>query len=329
MIDEEIEKKDIFDNSELETIEPDITTEKTTETILDTVVEPETETTDDISTEEVTEPEIDEFDYKTAYKNLLKFKADGQDIELNDVNELVSLAQKGVNYTRKTKEISQYNKYIKTLKDNELLDDDKINFLIDLHKGDKQAITKHLKELNVNPVELDTDSETTYKSKSYVPDDVTIQKQSYVENLYSDPDGKAVIDDINNWDDISINSIAENVAQLADLTQHKKLGYYDIIIKEIHRQELLGNLSNIPYLDAYASIGKQLVEQGKLGNVTPNPQPQKVVDVKKAVTDIKLNQTNIQKLSPLSGKTTSKQELDPGSMNDEEFVKYMKTKYKF
>jgi hypothetical protein len=326
MSDEELERKDPFDNSELEVT--DVVPE--TETITEPEVIPET--TEEVITEDpVIEPEANtedtpQIDYEAEYKKLLKFKADGQEIELNDINELVSLAQKGVNYTRKTKEISQYNKYIKTLKDNELLDENKINFLIDLHKGDKQAITKHLKELNVDPIQLDTDSESTYTGKKYVPDDIVIQQQEYVDNLYRDPDGKAVIDDINNWDDVSINKIASNINALNDLMNHKKLGYYDIITKEIQRQELLGNLGNIPYLDAYASIGTQLTEQGKLGNTSP--QPQKIVDIKKAVTEPKLNQINVSKLSPLSGKSTVKQEVDPGSLNDEDFVKYMKQKYK-
>jgi hypothetical protein len=112
MSDEELERKDPFDNSELEVT--DVVPE--TETITEPEVIPET--TEEVITEDpVIEPEANtedtpQIDYEAEYKKLLKFKADGQEIELNDINELVSLAQKGVNYTRKTKESAQYNKYM-------------------------------------------------------------------------------------------------------------------------------------------------------------------------------------------------------------------------
>ena len=96
---------------------------------------------DDI--EEEPEEEVDETVKAEATIRTHRVKADGDEFEFTD-EELIALAPKAMNYTKKMQEIAPYRKRISAMKDNNITEDD-FNLMMDVFKGNKDAISIILK----------------------------------------------------------------------------------------------------------------------------------------------------------------------------------------
>ncbi|WP_414479921.1 hypothetical protein, partial [Pseudomonas aeruginosa] len=83
--------------------------------------------------------------------------------------ELISLAQKGINYTQKMQKLNPQLKIVESLRKANLLDENILNTLIDINNGDKDAISAHLKKLNINVYnDIDVEKENTYQPKNHI-----------------------------------------------------------------------------------------------------------------------------------------------------------------
>ena len=78
-------------------------------------------------------PNYEEF-YKTV---MAPFKANGRMVQLNNAQEVISLMQKGTDYTRKTQDLARYKKPLLMLEKAKLLDEDNVSFYIDLMNGNQ------------------------------------------------------------------------------------------------------------------------------------------------------------------------------------------------
>src|SRR5690606_21653948 len=71
-------------------------------------------------------------DYEKLYKEIMKpFKANGREIKLNSPEEVITLMQKGANYTKKMQALQPHLKIVRMLENNQLLDEGKLSQLID------------------------------------------------------------------------------------------------------------------------------------------------------------------------------------------------------
>jgi hypothetical protein len=303
----------------------------------------EEETTTDITEEQETPKEEDrkeviekatevELDYKALYQEMLKpFKAANREIQINDVNELRTLAQKGVDYTRKTQQLKPNLKIIKTLEDNGVLEPDKVNFMIDLLKGDKNALAQHIKNLSIDPIDIETE-EVNYVKKNYIPSDEDYDFEQRLTEEYSKEEGKLVLDSIRSWDNESQVKILNNPTIRNTLMDHAKNGIFQEITAEIEKKSLLGNLG-MSVGDAYAEIFKAHYTKAIPAS---NPQEEiistpKVIDVKAKVNEIKIDKETNNKIKTLSSvkslpskkkNVLSAEEIS--NLNDSDFMKYMK-----
>ena len=188
--DQEIESSDQTDEDKVATSEEEVSEaqEQTEdETVKEEVSQPEGDTqrepepfadsgttesldtskTDSTDTEGDT-PETTEFDYESAYKKVSEpFKANGIDMQVKSPEDIVRLMQMGANYQKKMGKLKPNLKIIKMLENNELLDEAKLNNLIDLSKKDPKAIAKLVKESDVDPLEIDKDAPTEYEPTNY------------------------------------------------------------------------------------------------------------------------------------------------------------------
>ena len=74
------------------------------------------------------------------------FKANGRQMQIEDADDVIRLMQMGANYNKKMAGLKPALKMVKMLERNKLLDEDRLNFLIDLDKKDPTAIAKFLKD---------------------------------------------------------------------------------------------------------------------------------------------------------------------------------------
>ena len=99
-------------------------------------------------------------DYEAFYKKVMApFKANGKMITLRSPEEAIQLMQQGANFTKKMQAIAPHRKLLIMLENNGLLDESKINYLIDLDKKNPEAIKKLVKDAGIDPKDIDTQAE--------------------------------------------------------------------------------------------------------------------------------------------------------------------------
>lgn len=203
---------------EEETVEE---SEQPTEEVTDSV---EDKTVDDEVTEEADESQSDEDTTEEA--GVYTIKADGVELKLT-ADELKVLASKGIDYTKKTQALAPWRKQISAIQEANLGADD-INLMIDVMKGNKDAINEVLRRAKVDPLELDTDSKHEYVPNNYGKDEVSLAIEEVVSEISKDPEYQTtvkVVDDL--WDSASRQQMAENPALIRGLHEEIKMGRYE------------------------------------------------------------------------------------------------------
>lgn len=294
----------------------------------------ETQEVEDNSEEKTLEEKYTELENK--YKELMKpFKANGTTIEIKDPSELISLAQKGINYTQKMQKLNPHLKIVESLKKANILDENIINTLIDINNGDKDAISAHLKKLNINVFnDIDVEKETTYQPKNHIISDTVYNSEQLIKDISDDQEyGKPFLNNITDWDEQSQIKLSNNSLDLQQLYEHKKSGLFDVVNAEATRQKVLGNFTGVSMLETYATVGKQMQERGLLNNPKLAPKENKIIDIKPALnkvnTPFKQESTNkIKSLSPVKAvntQVTGEPDLDAlAKLDDNAFLELCK-----
>lgn len=283
--------------------------------------------------------------YKAEYEKLLSpFKANGKEMQVDNVDDARTLMQMGANYNKKMAALKPNLKLMKMLDNNDLLNEDKISFLIDLSKNDPQAIKKLIKDSEVDPDDLDLDTDHSYKqSDTYTVNDNEIALDDVLEDIQDNPSFNKTMDIISNkWDEPSKKVLATNPNIIKIIDGHVAAGAFDDIWKVVERDRALGKLQGMSDLEAYRAIGDQINEAGGFDkykdnsagrqqpdttNQASNKSNQQKPNTKKTV-DPKLRE---RKKAAGSTRATSggagDEGLDPLSMPDDEFEKIAGSKY--
>ena len=312
--DDDSEKKDddVKESEDKEDTSPSGSEEKKTE-------ESKEEKSKQSSEKEVT------IDYKKFYEKIMTpFKANGKLITLKTPEEAIQLMQMGANYTRKMQAIAPYKKTLMMLENNNLLDEDKLSFLIDLDKKNPEAIKKLIKDAGIDPLEIDTSTEPQYKEGSHKVSNEEAAFMSVLDDLKQSQEGMQTIQEINsNWDDASKKILWNSPEIMRTIHQQRANGVYKIITEEMERQRVLGNIpAETPFLMAYKQIGDALAAKQKPALMQP-------VAVKaKTVKTSSLKNNEKAKAAAPNRTTTSapKRFINPLAMSDEEFLKQMENR---
>lgn len=266
------------------------------------------------------------------------FKADGKDFTVRSPEDAIKLMQQGVNYSRRMEELKPMKAMNRMLQDHGLDDVSKMSFLIDLSKGDKNAILKLLKDNNMDPMDLDIEKDSGYQARNYSGDPQDNAFRDALDTAKVTPEGQALISDIHSkWDDASKVRLRENPSILGNLTELKQSGVYEQVEAELAYQRSMGYLIHTPYLEAFDQVGEAMKNAGVLtvkqpaptanfmgqlsGNTQQQVQPvaqgaRKVPAQKKAAPNPHLSSTPLSKQSSNSTPTP-----DFDKMSDEDFLK--------
>lgn len=268
-------------------VEPTPTQEEPTdglqEPTTETPVETETPPAETLAEVEG-EPSQEEVDYKAAYEKIFSpFKANKTELKVNTPDEVIKLMQMGANYTQRMQNLSPYLKIVKMLDNEGLLDESKLNQLIDISKKNPQAIAKLVQDSGIDPLSIDTEEATKYVPNNYQVSEEEFKLQTVLDEVLQDPDGIELLKDAGNWDEKTKLGFQKAPEQLYALVEQKKNGTYDLINQELARQKLFNpQLSAMPFLDAYQAVGNYMLQQVRTQTPTP-PQPPVPVAVRPAV----------------------------------------------
>lgn len=266
------------------------------------------------------------FNYEAAYKELMApLKANGKTIELRSPDELKQLAQMGANYTKKMQALQPHRKLLMMLENNGLLDEGKLSYLIDLEKKNPEAIKKLVKEAGINPLDIDTEAESTYQQGNHRVSDAEAVFTTQLEDLKSTPDGVQTIQTINAWDQASKDVLWTNPALMATIHTQRENGIYGTISAEIERRRTLGIIpAEVPFLHAYKAVGDELNASGafaKLGKPQKQPVATRTAAPKPTATNSdKANAAAPSRSTPKAAKPF----VNPLAMSDEQFMKEFK-----
>jgi hypothetical protein len=224
-----------------------------------------TEEQDDGLQEEKETNEVEDtaINYEEVYKELFApFKANGKDMKVDSIEDARQLMQMGANYNKKMAAIKPNLKLVKTLEKNGI-DEEKLNYLIDLSNKSPDAIKKLLKDSEIDPLDIDTNAELDYKPKSYIANDKEVELDGILEEIQETESFNTTVDIIGNkWDGQSKQVIVDNPQLIKVINEHVGNGIYDQIMGIVERERVLGRLNGLSDIEAYRQVGDALNAQG-------------------------------------------------------------------
>ena len=175
-------------------------------------------------------------DYEAAYKEIMKpFKANGKMFTPKDSHEAMRLMQMGANYTKRMQALQPSMKILRMLENQGLMDQEKLNFLIDINAKKPEAIAKLLKDGDIDPMDLDVSSENNYRPSNHSVSDQEMTFHSVLEEVQATSHGQEVISSINDdWDQTSKEALYKEPQILQTIATQKENGIYDMILSLIH-----------------------------------------------------------------------------------------------
>lgn len=207
-------------------------------------------------------------DYESQYKKIVgtPFKANGKEITVDSAEDAIKLMQMGANYHKQMQQLKPAKRIIAMLEQAGMLDENKLNHAIDIMSGNSAAIHKLIQERNVDVSDLYSDSEVDYTPNQHQVTDERIELDTLFNELNSTPHGQRVLQEVaGTWDEKSRYTIGQTPEILRLLGNQIESGIYDVIVAEVDKQRMLGNIpANAPMLQAYEQVGKYLQANGRL-----------------------------------------------------------------
>jgi hypothetical protein len=281
----------------------------------------------DVKDDKTTEVVDNVLDYEAEYKKLLSpFKASGRQVQINNVDEAVQLMQMGADYNKKMAGLKPSLKLLKMLENNELLDEGKISYLIDLDKKNPEAITKLIKESGIDPLEVDVNADTEYKPNTYTVNDGQLELDRVLDDIKETDSFNDTMEIVGNkWDESSKRALWDKPEDLVSINVQVGNGIYKQIDTNVQNQRMLGNLKGLSDIDAYRAVGTFMQENRLFEGQTPKPNPPADVIAETTNTDsspeLKDRKKAASTTNAAPSKKKSKNNYNPLALSDEEFEK--------
>lgn len=294
--------------------------------------------------EQYVDPQV----YKDTYDRITApFKAAGREFQVRNVDEAISLMQKGVDYTRKQQALKPRLMEMRALEEQGMLGSN-LNYAIDLFKGNPQAIAKLIKEKNIDINQLMPQQTTnefgetvTQEQKPYIPNNYSVSPAQYelqeaFDNLRSAGTYDATMGALGDMDQSSKTKFANNPKYINALSELVTSGLYDTLKKELDHARIVDDphvrgLDDFDALDklgrAYMAYRQQMTQQQQMQpqqvqqsqqNYAPQQQQAPVYQQQRQVLDQRK-----QGVAPVRGTpgNNARVAYDPLTCSDEEFSK--------
>ena len=240
--------------------------------------------------------DIDETELKAIHAAIFKpFKANGKEITPKSVDDVISLMQMGANYTKKKQLMAPMKKAVESLNKAQINEED-LNFLIDVHNGDKEAIKKLLEKHKVDPIELDMEN-TNYVPKNNIASDDDVEYSDVLEDIQpSLPKIQEIL--TKQWDAKSKSELLKNPQLMRALHEEIEMGRFDDVQAQLEIEKTFGRYKGKSDIEAYIDLVSRLVaeQQSKATVETRKPtqdnKPTKPVPDKTKAAPVRTKQTN-------------------------------------
>ena len=273
-----------------------------------------------------------EIDYKAEYERLMApFKANGKVMTPEKPEDIIQLAQMGANYYEKMRGMAPARRALKLLEKNGLLDEGKLDHLIDLSKGDKGAIQQFLKDNNYDPDEYDPEQQPDYTPTKHTVSDQELALDEALNDIKgSKNQERTLITITQDWDETSRNEAANNPHIIRVINAHMDAGVYDVVKAAVDYDRSLGKFQGVSDFEAYKATGARLEAEGKLpGMQPPTPEKETLMETQKPAKSDPVKELK-RKASKKAAKPTKTsapigklpKDFNPLELSDEEFAKF-------
>ena len=271
-----------------------------------------------------------DFDFESGYKEILKpFKANGKEMKVDSVDDVRRLMQMGAGFSKKMQKLKPHLKIVKSLKDNGLLDQDKLDFLIELSQGKPEAIAKLMEDNDVDPLDIDKEVAAGYKPKSYEVSDSEFNLDQAIDSIRG-TDGfeesmKVMGEE---WDQKSREIIAENPEIVNVINDHVQSGIFEKVQAEVDKERALGRMTGMSDVEAYREAAGALQKKGILVDNSKETVSKETDPLKreagKVTKEKSIAKAKAKKKAAApsgGGSKTHKITKDLSSLSDEEFLR--------
>lgn len=331
------DKKDAADDSTLEEEGKDKEGDDSDDKKSDDKEDKDADGKEELSEEDKTklaEVEQAALDYKAEYERLLTpFRANNKEMQVDNIDDARKLMQMGANYNKKMAGLKPNLKLLKMLENNDLLNEEKLSYLIDLDKKNPGAVTKLLKESGVDPLEIDMEAENEYKTpNTYTVNDKEVELDGVLGEIQDTDTFNTTIDIISNkWDEQSRQKLLDNPEAIRFINDHVATGIYERISGVVEQERMLGKLKGLSDLEAYKTVGDAINAAGGFNEPETESNTAEIVKRKpnkqtdNAELRSKKKAASSTKAAP--AKKADKSEFNPLSLSDEEFEKMAESKF--
>ena len=191
----------------------------------------EVEESDEIAEaeEEPTEAEEEEEIAEVQEVQKVKFKANGKEYEFTEDEikaQFPKIFGQAMDYTKKTQAIKPWRKTIDAIEQAKLSHDD-VNLMIDVLRGDKDAIAAVMKRTGIDALELDTEN-SKYVPKDYGRDDNALAIKDVIDEISADKEYEITHKVLSkDWDDNSFREMTKDPELIKQLHIDVKTGMFD------------------------------------------------------------------------------------------------------
>lgn len=288
--------------------------------------ESDSELHNDNESETTTENNEIEFDADDAFKKLFSepIKANGREYKIESKEDAIKLIQMGMGYYRNMEALKPKRNLLAML-DNHQIDEDKLNFAIDLLNKNPQAINKLISDLDLS--EIIDESNANYTPNNYKVDERTLNVREALSQIENSPAYTRTVNILGKeWDETSRKIVQENTHLIGTINSHIENGMFDAIIAEVDKRMMLGSIPyGTPMLHAYKMVGDEMYAKGN-NNTAPNngqqfsnSQANARPPIRKPSEQIRQNKMSASKPRSTANHNKTQQFEDVFKMTDAEF----------
>lgn len=197
----------------------------------------------------------------------LVFKANGREFKFTQdemLEQFPKIFGQAMDYTKKTQAMKPWRKTIDAIEQAKLGHED-INLMIDVMKGNKEAIAEVLKRTGVDSLEIDTEN-SKYTPNDYGRDDKALAIKDIVEEISVDKEYEITHRVLSKeWDEKSFREMTEDPDLIRLLHVDVKTGMFDKVQSIADKIKVLDRGSKTD-LDYYRLASIELAQQQQEAN---------------------------------------------------------------
>ena len=176
-------------------------------------------------------------------------KINGEEIPIENINELYALGSKGGHFTQSMQEIAPYRRTISAMKENGV-SEEQVNMLIEAKSGNKDAAAALMQQFGIDPIEVDSEPADGYAPKQYGQNEQQMAIADIQKQIGSDPEftmTQNVIDQ--EWDPASRTAMAQDPTKILGLHEDIKTGVYQQVAPQAKKLAVMDGFkrSNLDY----------------------------------------------------------------------------------